>query len=32
MGFHPYFTVGTVTIDEAEVRIPGTHYLDSARP
>ena len=22
MGFHQYFTVGTVTIDEAEVRIP----------
>ncbi len=28
MGFHQYFTVGTVTIDEAEVRIPGTHYLE----
>ncbi|CUS36529.1 aldose 1-epimerase [Candidatus Nitrospira nitrificans] len=28
IGFHPYFTVGTTTIDEAEVRIPGAAYLE----
>ncbi|NGZ59476.1 MAG: aldose epimerase [Nitrospira sp. LK265] len=27
-GFHPYFTVGTSFIDEAEVQIPGTAYLE----
>jgi len=27
-GFHPYFTVGTSLIDEAEVQIPGTAYLE----
>jgi aldose 1-epimerase len=30
VGFHPYFTVGTTTIDDAEVRIPATHYLELA--
>ena len=28
VGFHPYFTVGTSTIDDAEVRIPGASYLE----
>ena len=28
VGFHPYFTVGTDTIDEAEVRIPARGYLE----
>lgn len=28
IGFHPYFTVGTAMIDEAEVQIPGTGYLE----
>jgi aldose 1-epimerase len=28
VGFHPYFTVGTFVIDEAEVRIPGAGYLE----
>ncbi|MDH4155495.1 MAG: hypothetical protein OEV01_17100 [Nitrospira sp.] len=28
VGFHPYFTVGTSLIDEAEVQIPGTGYLE----
>ena len=27
-GFHPYFTVGTAAIDEAEVRIPAGGYLE----
>jgi len=28
VGFHPYFTVGTSLIDEAEVKIPGSGYLE----
>lgn len=28
VGFHPYFTVGTTFIDEAEARIPGAGYLE----
>ena len=28
VGFHPYFTVGTSVIDEADVRIPATGYLE----
>ena len=28
VGFHPYFTVGTSLIDEAEVQIPGTAFLE----
>lgn len=28
VGFHPYFTVGMSMIDEAEVQIPGTAYLE----
>jgi aldose 1-epimerase len=28
IGFHPYFTVGTSLIDEAEVQIPGAAYLE----
>jgi aldose 1-epimerase len=28
IGFHPYFTVGAAKMDEAEVRIPGTGYLE----
>ncbi|HET8720881.1 MAG TPA: hypothetical protein VFM24_02555, partial [Nitrospira sp.] len=28
VGFHPYFTVGTAAIDEAEVRIPAGGYLE----
>jgi aldose 1-epimerase len=28
VGFHPYFTVGTSLIDEAEVQIPGAAYLE----
>lgn len=28
IGFHPYFTVGTALIDDAEVQIPGTGYLE----
>jgi aldose 1-epimerase len=27
VGFHPYFTVGTAAIDEAELRIPAGGYL-----
>lgn len=28
VGFHPYFTVGTAMIDDAEVRIPGAGFLE----
>ncbi len=28
IGFHPYFTVGTTLIDEAEARIPGAGFLE----
>jgi len=28
VGFHPYFTVGTSFIDEAEAKIPGVGYLE----
>ena len=28
VGFHPYFTVGTGIIDEAEAQIPGTGFLE----
>ena len=28
VGFHPYFTVGTSVVDEAEVQIPGTACLE----
>ena len=28
IGFHPYFTVGTALVDEAEVMIPGAGYLE----
>lgn len=28
VGFHPYFTVGTTLIDEAEAQIPGSGYLE----
>ena len=28
VGFHPYFTVGTIVIDEAEVQIPGAAYVE----
>lgn len=28
IGFHPYFTVGTTLIDEAEVQIPGAAFLE----
>ena len=28
VGFHPYFTVGTAFIDEAEAKIPGAGYLE----
>jgi aldose 1-epimerase len=28
IGFHPYFTVGTAMINDAEVQIPGTGYLE----
>jgi aldose 1-epimerase len=28
VGFHPYFTVGTTGIDEAEVKIPASDYLE----
>ena len=28
VGFHPYFTIGTSVIDEAEVQIPGTAYVE----
>lgn len=28
VGFHPYFTVGTGVIDEAEARIPGAGFLE----
>lgn len=30
VGFHPYFTVGTGTLDEAEVKVPATHYAEIA--
>ena len=28
VGFHPYFTVGTALIDEAEAKIPGAGYVE----
>ncbi len=28
VGFHPYFTVGAGRVDEAEVKIPATGYLE----
>lgn len=28
VGFHPYFTVGSSLIDDNDVKIPGTAYLD----
>ena len=28
VGFHPYFTVGTAVIDDAEARIPGAGFLE----
>ncbi|ODT44737.1 MAG: hypothetical protein ABS70_04790 [Nitrospira sp. SCN 59-13] len=28
VGFHPYFTVGTELVDEAEVKIPAAEYLE----
>ena len=28
VGFHPYFTIGTALIDEAEVQIPGDGYVE----
>lgn len=28
VGFHPYFTVGTDRVDEAEAKIPATGYLE----
>lgn len=28
VGFHPYFTVGTALIDEAEARIPAASYIE----
>lgn len=28
VGFHPYFTVGTMMIDEAEARIPASGFLE----
>ncbi|NOT96821.1 MAG: hypothetical protein HOP00_10995 [Nitrospira sp.] len=28
VGFHPYFTVGTMCIDQAEAKIPGAGYLE----
>lgn len=28
VGFHPYFTVGTAVIDDAETRIPGAGFLE----
>ena len=28
VGFHPYFTVGSTLIDDAEVRIPGAGYVE----
>ena len=28
VGFHPYFTVGTESVDEAETKIPATGFLE----
>lgn len=28
VGFHPYFTVGTALVDEAEAKIPGAGYVE----
>jgi aldose 1-epimerase len=28
VGFHPYFTVGSTLVDEAEVKIPATAFLE----
>jgi len=28
VGFHPYFTVGTESVDKAEAKIPATGYLE----
>ncbi len=30
VGFHPYLMVGTETINDAEVKVPATHYLELA--
>ena len=30
VGFHPYFTVGTQTVNEAEVKVPAADYLELA--
>jgi aldose 1-epimerase len=30
VGFHPYLIVGTGTINDAEVKVPATHYLELA--
>jgi aldose 1-epimerase len=30
VGFHPYLMVGTGTINDAEVQVPATHYLELA--
>jgi aldose 1-epimerase len=31
-GFHPYLTVGATSIDELDLTVPATHYLDPSGP
>jgi aldose 1-epimerase len=32
VGFHPYLTLGTTSIDGLQLTVPATSYLDSTRP
>ena len=32
VGFHPYLTLGTTSIDGLQLTVPATSYLDSSRP
>ena len=32
LGFHPYLTIGTGSIDRLELTLPATSYLDDGRP
>jgi aldose 1-epimerase len=32
VGFHPYLTIGTTSIDALQLTVPATSYLDPSRP
>ena len=32
VGFHPYLTLGTTSIDRLQLTVPATSFLDSSRP